>query len=439
MRNTGRSVLLILVAVLAATGMFLMPPSQAGPEVTLSIWTGYPELEPYYKAVAADYTKAHANVKFTILSTSLREHEQKLSAAVPTGTGPDVYDVGANIAVKFIDGGFLSPNPPGVDSYLKSGAWNSFVVNYLTIKGKTYGLPLQDGSRASLFYNKAVFKEAGLDPNKPPTTFTELMDYARKLAKIDATGKMTRSGISLRLSGQGSGVTEKFRFILEPAGGSLVVQTPSGKWHNGFDNEAGRAALQFYIDAVWKYKVDDPKVQHDADAFVAGNTAMLFREAWVIGEVKDKSPKLEYGVTPIPKWKRWRMLLQPWGIYVSGTSKNKDVAWDFVKFLTNRDNALRLTTMTGWVSERQDVNWKPLLSTTPQFEPFVSPPKGLEFYVDPVLGVFDEIQTKMADRLTSAYVDASLKDNPTKIAEVVHRMAAEVDELLKGANIYGTQ
>ena len=52
--------------------------------------------------------------------------------------------------------------------------------------------------------------------------------------------------------------------------------------------------------------VDDPKIQHDADAFVAGNTAMLFREAWVIGEIQKKNPSLDYGVYPIPAWTRRR-------------------------------------------------------------------------------------------------------------------------------------
>ena len=88
-----------------------------------------------------------------------------------------------------------------------------------------------------------------------------------------------------------------------------------------------------------KYKIDDPKVQHDADAFAAGATAMLFREAWVIGEIQAKNPKLDYGVVPIPAWKAGsphKMLLQPWGIYVNGKSSNKDAAWDFLKFLTNQ-------------------------------------------------------------------------------------------------------
>src|SRR5436853_680125 len=353
-------------------GLGPAPWVQAASDVTLSIWTGFPELVPFYKTVAEGYGKVHANVKFTFFSTSLREAEQKLSAAVPTGTGPDIYDIGTNISVKFIDGGLLSPNPPDVDQYLKSGAWNPSVVDFFTVSGKTYGLPLMEGSRASMFYNKTMFKEAGIAT--PPSTFPELVADARKLVKFDASGKMIRSGISLRLSGQGSGIGEKFRFVLEPAGGALIVKTPSGKWHSGYDNEAGRAALTFYVDAVQKDKIDDPKVPHDADAFAAGTTAMLFREAWVIGEIQQKNPKLEYGVAPIPRWKAggpYKMLVQPWGIYVNGKSGNKSAAWDFLKFLTNRENALRLTTMTGWVSERQDVDWKPLLKETPQFEVFV--------------------------------------------------------------------
>jgi len=422
----------------AAGGVGLAPARQAAGATTLSIWTGFPEVGQFYKAVADEYGKTHPGVTVTLFSASLREVEQKLSAAVPTGTGPDIYDIGTNISIKFIEGGLLDPNPPAVDQYLKSGAWHASVVDFFGISGKHYGLPLMEGSHASMFYNKAMFKEAGIA--KPPSTFPELTEAARKLVKVDASGKMTRSGISMRLSGQGSGIGEKFRFVLEPAGGSLVVRTPSGKWHNGYDNDAGRAALQFYVDAVQKYKIDDPKVPHDADAFTAGNTAMLFREAWVIGEIQQKNPKLEYGVAPIPRWKAggpYKMLVQPWGIYVNGKSGNKSAAWDFLTFLTNRENAVRLTTMTGWVSERQDVDWKPLLKQIPQFEVFVSPPKDVAFYVEPIFSVFDEVESKLADRLVPAYVDPSLNNAPDKVAQRIREMAAETDEILKGAGLYG--
>lgn len=438
--KVGRRTVLKLAAgagLASASGIALAPRAQAA-DTTLAIWTGFPELQPFYEAVAKAYSSANPGVKCTVFSTSLRETEQKLSAAVPTGTGPDVYDIGTNISVNFIESGLIDPNPADVDKYLKSGAWNKFVVDFFTLNGKTYGLPLMEGSKASMFYNKTMFKEAGIAG--PPATMAELVDAAKKLVKFDSTGKMIRSGISLRLSGQGSGITEKFRYLLEGAGASVIVKTASGKYHNNFDNDAGRAALQWVVDAVQKHKIDDPKVQHDAAAFAAGTTAMLWREAWVIGEIHDKAPTLDYGVAPIPKWTASspnRMLLQPWGVYVNGKSANKPAAWEFVKFLTNPENSFRITDMTGWVSEREDVDWKPLLAKTPQFETFVSPPKGMDYYVEPILAPWDEIQSKMADKLTAAYIDPALNGNPAKLAEAVKVMAAQTDQLLKDADMYG--
>jgi multiple sugar transport system substrate-binding protein len=420
----------------AAAGAAALP---ARADTKLTIWTGFPEMEPVYRAIAADYAKAHPGVTFDFFSTSLREAEQKLTAAVPTGTGPDIFDIGTNISVNFIDSGLIDPNPPEIDAYLKSGPWNKFTTDFFTIDGKTYGLPWSEGSRACMFWNKTYFQEAGIAG--PPTTFPELIEDAKKLVKIDAQGRMTRSGISLRLSGQGSGIGEKFRYVLEAAGGSMVAKSASGKWHNGFDNQAGRDALQFYVDAVQTWHIDDPKVPHDADAFASGATAILWREAWVIGEIQSKNPKLDYGVVPIPAWKAGMprmMLLQPEGVYVNAQSSNKAAAYDFVKFLTNAQNGLRLTEMTGWLTPRQDIDWKSLLAKTPQFQAFVETPSDVKYYVEPVFTAFDEVESKMADRLTAAYVDPSLKGNPAAVAAKIHEMAVQTDQILKDAKQYGT-
>jgi multiple sugar transport system substrate-binding protein len=426
-------------AGLAGAGALNLARPARAADTTLAIWTGFPECQPFYQAVADAYTKLHPEVKITVFSTTLREMEQKLSAAVPTGTGPDIYDIGTNITVNFIESGLIDANSADIDKYLRGGGWNKFVVDFFTINGKSYGLPIWEGSKASMFYNKTMFKEAGIA--EPPATMPELVAAAQKLVKFDASGKMTRSGISLRLSGQGSGIAEKFRYILTGAGADTIIQAPSGKYHNGYDNDGGRAAVQWVVDAVQKHKIDDPKVQHDAAAFAAGNTAMLFREAWVIGEIQEKNPKLDYGVAPIPKWTAsspHKMLLQPWGVYVNGKSGNKPAAWEFVKFLTNPENSLRLTTMTGWVSERQDVDWKPLLEKIPQFGVFVSPPKDMTYYVEPILSPWDEIESKLADKLVAAYIDPSLNGNPANLAAAVKAMAAETDKLLQEAGLYGT-
>ena len=226
----------------AGAGLALAGRKAHAADVTLAIWTGYPELVPVYKAVSEEYAKTNPGVKFTILSTTLREHEQKLSTAMPTGTGPDIFDVGTNISVNFAGAGLIAPNPPDIDAFLKSGAYRPELVKVFTFGGKTYGLPFLFSTPA-MFWNRAMFKEAGLEG--PPKTYVELMDAARKLVKFDSTGKMTRSGISLRLSGQGSGIGEKFRFVLEPAGGSLITADAERQMAPGLRQQGRPGGAQF--------------------------------------------------------------------------------------------------------------------------------------------------------------------------------------------------
>jgi multiple sugar transport system substrate-binding protein len=422
-------------AAAAVTGLAFGGSAQAQSPVKLSIWTGFPEIEPFYKSAAAEFTKSHPNAEIDVFSTSLREFEQKLTAAIPSGTGPNVFDVGPFVAIKLIKAGLIDPNTPETEQHLKSGAWTKDVVDYLTIEGKSYGLPLMQAAHGAFYYNKSMFKEAGIA--EPPKTFAELIAAAVKLTKRDGDGKMIRSGISMRLSGQGSGITEKFRYVLEPAGGSIITQTSSGKWRSNFDNDAGRTALQFYVDVVQKDMVDDPKIVHDGEAFVAEKTAMLFRESWVIGEILSKNPSLDYGVVPIPAWNGARkMQSMPYGIYVNGKSDNKDIAQEFAKFLTSKENAPKLTATSGWLSDRTDADWQPLIEKTPQFQAFLAPPSDVEFYVDPILECWDEIQTRLADQLTAAYVNPELNGNPDKVAQTIKDMAALADGLLKENDVY---
>src|ERR1700687_4917275 len=73
----GRRTVLKLAAgagIAGASGISLAPSARAA-DTTLAIWTGFPELQPYYEAVAKAYASVHPEVKFTFFSTSLREAE----------------------------------------------------------------------------------------------------------------------------------------------------------------------------------------------------------------------------------------------------------------------------------------------------------------------------------------------------------------------------
>ncbi len=66
--------------------------------------------------------------------------------------------------------------------------------------GKTWGIPFQR-STIVLYWNKELFKEAGLDPNQPPANWKEMLEYAQKLTKRDASGKVTQWGVQIPSSG----------------------------------------------------------------------------------------------------------------------------------------------------------------------------------------------------------------------------------------------
>ncbi len=77
-------IFILMVLLLAAATSFVMASGQGEKEgdeaVTISLWSGYPEMEPYYKRVTDEYTKQHPNVSFEIVTHPLREFEQKRTA-----------------------------------------------------------------------------------------------------------------------------------------------------------------------------------------------------------------------------------------------------------------------------------------------------------------------------------------------------------------------
>ena len=98
--------------------------------------------------------------------------------------------------------------------------------------GKTWGVPFQR-STIVLYWNKEAFKEAGLDPSKPPATWAEQVEYARKLTKRDGSGNVTQWGIEVPSSGfpywlfQGF-TTQNDVLLMNQAGTETYYDKPGG-------------------------------------------------------------------------------------------------------------------------------------------------------------------------------------------------------------------
>jgi multiple sugar transport system substrate-binding protein len=371
-----------------------------------------------------------------VLTNPLREYEQKLSASIPSDTAADILDVSNYAMRKFVEANLIPPLAGNVLNFVNtSGRYSNFTREVLNWNNNAYGVPFFQG-RTVLYWNTEMFRAAGL--TRAPQTYAEMAEYASKLTVRDAQGNITRSGHSLRISGQGSGIAEKFWFVLYPMGGTIIEEsaTQKGKYHAGYNNDAGRRALKYYIDSLYVDKTNSFTVKQDAEAFQLEQTAMFMRESWVVGDIAQKTPNLKYDTAFVPRDVRWGRIANHQNLYVTRSCKNPDVAWDFVLFMVSDDMQRWMFDNVGWLPSRQDVDYSAILTKTPQLKAFIDVPQGYSEYGYIPIGAFDEILTKFAERLAAAYLDAGLANNPAGIAKVMSDSAEETNTILRRAGLF---
>jgi multiple sugar transport system substrate-binding protein len=402
--------------------------------VTLNVWGGYPEVDPVYKTAGEDFKKIHPNVDFTIFSTDLRGFEQKLTTALPSNTAGDVVVRTTNFLARFIDQGLLLPVPDDLKAAITGGGYHPAVVADNQYANGIWGVPIFTGG-TGIYYNTDMYAEAGI--TSAPASMDDLIANARKLAKLDASGNVVRSGLSLRLSGQGSGVAEKFWILLMQYGKTLIRETPegSGKWVAEYNGPEGVKLFQMYVDFL-KDKVDSLDIDHDAKAFETKQTAQFLRESWVIPEIVTNAPDLvgHYATVAPPVGD----ILTTEAVFVPKASPNADCAWEFVRFLREQEQQLNLTKVSGWPAARTDLDLTDFLAENPTFAGFLQKPAGFQLTTTPQIAEFDEIETKLATHLVESYADyQNLAGQPDKIKALLDAWAQETNDILKANGHYG--
>jgi len=403
--------------------------------ITLNIWGGYPEIDPVYKAAGEAFTKTHPNVSFTVFSTDLRGFEQKLTTALPSKTAGEVIVRTTNFLSRFIDQGLLDKLPDDIKSAVTAnGAYAPEVVKDNTYKNDVWGMPIFTGG-TGIYYNTDDYTAAGI--TNPPASLDDLYNNAQKLAVKDASGNLTRSGWSLRLSGQGSGVAEKFWILLIQKGKTLIRETPdgSGKWVAEYNGPEGQALFQTYVD-ILKQGIDTETIDADAKAFEAHETSQFLRESWVINDIATNAPNLvgHYKTVSPPVGD----ILTTEAMFVPADAQNKDCAWDFVRFMREPAQQQNLTKVSGWLFARKDIDLTQFLADNPAYEGFLKRPDNFQLYLTPPIAEFDEIETKLATHLVEGYADfENLAGHPDKIKALLDGWAQETNDILKTNGHYG--
>lgn len=405
-----------LLALAVATPVFVSPAAAE----KLTVWSGWPDLAPFYKRVGDQLKSKYPDLEVSVEAIALREHEKRLALSIPSGAAGDVIEMEVE-AARYLEAGLIPAPPASITDFVKAN-YDMTRVKTAMYDGKIYGVPLFQGHGA-LFYNTDMFAKAGL--TTPPKTMEEYTAYAQKLTQRDAAGVPTVSGWSLRLSGGGSGIAEKYWTILYNHGGTLLEEK-DGKWRSTYASEAGRKALKQYLDNVQVYKTVTSEMKADAEAFELGQTAMFIRESWVIGDIAKKAPNLKYATAPLPKG----TLMVPVDLYVPNKGPKSQVAWDFVQKASEPENLLWLLENTAWVPNRKGLDYSAVLGKIPQLSAFATPPADYAFFTVPAIGPASEILTRLAARLEKAFTDKSLVGNDAAIDAFLKTASEESDKIL---------
>ncbi len=407
---------------------------------TIKIWVGWSLLMDVFDKVEKDYEAENPGVDLEIAAFKLRDFEQKLAISIPAGQAPDIFVTSEYIVPQYIETGYIAKPPKEIVSFVES-KYDKLVQSVNRFKGPDdvkpgiYGIP-HIGIARVIYYNKKIFRESGL-PDRAPATWDEVFDFGKKAARYDAQGTLERGGISLRLFGGGSGIAEKFTIKLVQAGGTLLGQTADGKWKANYDNQAGVDALSFYIDCLHKYKIDSFEIKHDSDAFINGQTAMFQRELWPIPIYKSKAPDLEFGTSVMPSSKKGGTAYSTESAFVPKSCKNKTLAWDVAKYFNQPVYLKQWFETQGWVPPRIDIDYSDIFAKTPEYKSAFQFPEGYLLALYPPLTPVDEIYTKFAERISNAFRDSSLVDNPAGMATILKKAANETNQILKDNGLFG--
>lgn len=309
-------------------------PVNDGKPITMKFWywTNY---DRFAKKWTAEYSKIHPNVKWELVNAAYEDYFKKLPVALQSGTGPDIFAVHNQ---------FTDVLVPNMSSYEEGGITLDELradfrqVDAHQIKGKVYYIDF-GLMTAGIFYNKQMWKDAGLTEDDYPKTWDELRAIAKKLTKRDGSGQVSIQGFSLNTYSQYLWIAMQYqqgKFLFDEAGKKAMVNTPEGK-----------KAAQFIYDIYFTDKVADVKFPEMFNALGNGQAAMIYSWAWIGNYMKDNYPDLEYGFFKLPTFDgstppgyERNNGESTWGVPAKAKSQQKAVAFDFIRYTLANDDML---------------------------------------------------------------------------------------------------
>ena len=302
--------------------------------------------------MVADFQKEHPNIRIKpVYAGSYQDSIAKALTAVKGGTPPQLAVLLSTDMFTLIDEDAIVP----IDGLVQDdagrawlgGFYDAFMQNSRS-GGHVWGVPFQR-STIVMYYNKDLFREAGLDPERPPATWAELVESARKLTKKDAAGNVTQWGIEIPSGG--SFAYWLFQALTTPNGAILMNEAGNQVM---LDKPAVVQALQFWRDLSAKHGVmptgtiDWGTTPKD---FLEKKAAIIWTTTGNLTNIRTNA-SFPFGVAMMPKQQRGGSPTGGGNFYIfkNATPQQQQAALTFARWATSPRRAAQWSIATGYVA-----------------------------------------------------------------------------------------
>lgn len=298
--------------------------------------TGAKEEVPYH---ARKFNRVQDSLYIESTAVPWTEHEKKILTGILSGNPPDVIQQVTPV-VKWASRMALVP----LDDFIHRDNFDTTIFfpalwEEMKWEGSVYALPVNSASYAFL-YNKKLFREAGLDPEKPPRTWSEVMEYNRLLTQRDQRGRITRMGFIPHYGNLQTTILMSWQlgaeFLLD--GGSRVSMR----------NDETMKAFGWIVDFFSEYHINDVNAfmagfgYAEQHGFLSERVAMMVLDSSFLDQIERYRPDLEFGVAYIPAFEGYRTASSSgsWWLAIPRGAKNPEAAWEMMKLAVSKDTQL---------------------------------------------------------------------------------------------------
>lgn len=371
-RSGARCVFFGLVLLLM--GLSEAPWGLAGEPITIRYADFQLAEEPTataFRQQVAEFEKENPGIKVQLEPTPYAQFVPRIMAQAKAGQAPDVIHMAETMVPAMIREGYLL----NLDPFIAKAGGEKFAKLFyqtaykLASSGESqYGVPRFVGGYV-LQYNTRLFKEAGLDPNRPPRDTKELLEHALKLTKKDASGQMTQWAIGLSGRNLPADVSRFVNWIWAFGGDVL---TPDNS-RSALDNPKTVEALSFWSELYTKHGVAPPGTVQAGPGevrslFAQRKIAMMISMFWGPGLVAAENPAIraETALAAFPK----NDPKAPWGLQtlfdgVSATSKHPEAAWKLIEHFAKKRSQILVYQIAQFPPARIDAFEDPEVQKDP--------------------------------------------------------------------------